>query len=145
MNGWDGNTSNQAYVSAQIPSPPSPGRGPTAPQRCFSRLFPAPAIPFSCTFSRGYSVFGRIHMIDLRFGRPTHPSTKIFCLNPSIYQNFLHKVKSRCQFLLSNPSIYQNFSLKVSQGANFCFEAHPSTKFHTLLEKIPTHLSTSAF
>ena len=81
--------------------------------------------PFHVLFPGGYLIFRRIHMINLRFGRPTNPSNKIFSSNPSIYQNFLHKVKSRCQFLLSKPSIY-----KIS---------------HFFGKKLPTHLSTSAF
>ena len=73
---------------------------------------------------RGYLVFGRIHMLDLRFGRPTHPSTKTLCPDPSIYQIC-------CQFLLLNSSIYQNLTLKLIHlqfFANFCSWTHLSTK-----------------
>ena len=83
----------------------------------------------------GYLVFGRIHELDLSFGRPTHPSTKTFCPDPSIYQFVLpifaleliylpkfdaqtHPSTIFCQFLLLNPSIYQKFYAQT----------HPSTK-----------------
>ena len=74
--------------------------------------------------TRGYLVFGWIHMLDSRFGRPTHPSTKTFCLDPPIYQFF-------CEFLLLNSSIYQNLTLKpihLPFFANFCSWTHLSTK-----------------
>ena len=97
---------------------------------------------------RGYLVFGRIHMLDLRFGRPTHPSTKTFCPDPSIYQIF-------CQFLLLNSSIYQNLTLKPTHLQFFCqflllnpsiyqnFTLKPThlPKFHTFFGKM-THPST---
>ena len=98
-----------------------------------------------------YLVFGQIHMLDLRFGRPTYPSTKIFCPHPSIYQFF-------CQFLLLNPFIYLNLTLKTTYLPIFCqfLLVNPSIyqnftlkpirlpKLHTFWGKWPTHLSTSA-
>ena len=64
----------------------------------------------------------------LGFDRPTLLSTKTFCSNPSIYQNFLLKTHSftkithqntnfyfrihQSKFGTQNPSIYQNFLLK---------------------------------
>ena len=71
---------------------------------------------FSCSFypGGGYLVFGRIHMLDLGFGRPTLPSTKTFCSNPSIYQNFRLK---------THPST------KIThQNTNFYFQTYQSTK-----------------
>ena len=43
----------------------------------------------------GYLVFGRIHMLDLRFDRPIHPSTKFFCPHPSIYHFFTNFCSQR--------------------------------------------------
>ena len=55
--------------------------------------------------SRGYLVLGRIHMLDLGLGRPTHSCTKISCSNPPSYQ-----------FSLSNPSMYQKIIFKTIQN-----------------------------
>ena len=55
-----------------------------------------------------YLIFGRIHMLDLGFGRPTLPSTKVFCSTPI----------NLPKFSAQNPSIYQNLVLQT----------HPSTK-----------------
>ena len=117
----------------QVP-PPREGVH-TAPQLCFSRLFPAPIIPFACTFSRGYLVFGIWADIYDRF--------KVCLTHLSIYQNFLLKPirlpnffpqsQTRCQFLLSNPSIYRNshFLEKI---------AHPSI-YISFLKPIHLHRS----
>ena len=82
-------------------------------------VFRLPKIHAQTHPSRGYLVLGRIHMLDLGLGRPTHSCTKISCSNPPSYQ-----------FSLSNPSMYQKFMLKTLQ-----FKTHPSTKIHLCFGK----------
>ena len=99
----------------------------------------------------GYLVFGRIHMLDLRFGRPTHPTTKVFCPDPSIDHFF-------CQFFAHEPIYLPKYAAQSGIStifANFCSWTHLSTKilssnpsicqnFTLFVGKWPTHPSTSS-
>ena len=109
----------------------------------------------------GYLVFGRIHMLDLGFGRPTLPSTKIFCSKPIHLPKlpikipiFIFKPLQSTKILNSepfhlpkffdfgppNPSIYQNLTIFLENDPPIFLhrpsKTHPSTSIIRIHENM---------
>ena len=85
----------------------------------------------------GYFIYGRIHMINFGFGRPTLPSTKIWASNLSIYQKFLLKTHPSTKISIRNPSNHQFYHQTHLPTKIWCSKLNYLTKFNNFKENDP--------